>query len=65
MSDMPPLVDVDQIGPHSFQAHQDGYPVFVIRQTTAGWKTEGHPVHDGLLCGSKDELIDRLEGRNR
>lgn len=64
MSAPNPPVQVNRTGTHSFQAHQDD-DVFVIRQTTQGWKTEGHPVHDGLLCQSMDDLLAHLEGRTR
>lgn len=63
MSDLPPPVDLDRLTDHSFQAYQEGYPVFVVRETTEGWKTEGHPSSDGRLFASKDALIDHLEGR--
>jgi hypothetical protein len=62
---MPPPVHLGRLTDHSFQAWQDGYPVFTVRETTEGWKTEGHPAHDGLLFTTKDELIDHLEGRTR
>jgi hypothetical protein len=59
-----PPVQTVRRSSHSFQAYQDGYDTFVIRETRDGWKTEGHPVHDGLLCQSMDELLDHLEGRS-
>jgi hypothetical protein len=65
MSAIPaPPVQVTALTSSSFQAYQDGYDTFVIRETRDGWKTEGHPVHDGLLCGSMRELLDHLEGKS-
>lgn len=65
MTNTPPLVQLDRLTEHSFRAYQEGFPVFTIRDTTAGWKTEGHPAGDGLLCESMDDLIANLEGRTR
>lgn len=64
MSDMPAPVQINRLTSNSFQAYQDGYDVFAIRETRDGWKTEGHPVHDGLLFTSRQDLIDHLEGRS-
>jgi hypothetical protein len=50
---------------HSFQARQDGYEQFVVRETTEGWKTEGNPEFDGRLWPTRDALVAELEGRNR
>jgi len=57
-------VHLDRLTDHSFQAWQDGSDVvFVIRETADGWKTEGHPGFDGLLCASMDDLVAKIEGR--
>lgn len=59
----PGPVHLEPLTAHSFQARQGGH-VFVIRETTDGWKTEGHPVHDGLLCPSLEDLVAKIEGRD-
>lgn len=64
MTDMPAPVQINRLTAHSFQAYQEPHDVFVVRETTDGWKTEGHPVHDGLLCLSLDDLVAALEGRS-
>ncbi len=61
-----PPVRFTRLTTHSFQAWQEGDDrIFVIREIAAGWKTEGHPGFDGMLCGSRDELIAKIEGRDR
>lgn len=55
-------VHLEPMGPHSFEARHEGADPFVIRQTTDGWKTEGHPGFDGLLRGSLEELVAEIEG---
>jgi hypothetical protein len=64
MSDMPAPVQINRLTANSFEAFQDGYRPFVVRETRDGWKTEGHPVHDGLLFTSLDDVLARLEGRS-
>jgi hypothetical protein len=59
-----PPVQISRLTSSSFQAYQDGYDPFVIRETRDGWKTEGHPSADGLLCQSMDDLLAHLEGRS-
>jgi hypothetical protein len=64
MSNYPPL-HLAPLTSNSFQAWQEGSDrVFVVRKTTEGWKTDGHPAFDGLLCATKEELVAYLEGTN-
>lgn len=62
----PGPVHLDPLTDRSFQAHQDGIAdVFTVRETTEGWKTEGHPYDDGMLFDTRDALIAYLERRGR
>lgn len=61
-----PTLHLTWLTSSSFHAYLDDDPglVFNVRETTDGWKTEGHPAYDGLLCASKDELVAKIEGRD-
>lgn len=61
-----PTLHLEPLVANSFRAYLDDDPdlVFTVRETTDGWKTEGHPAYDGLLCTSKAELVAKIEGRD-
>lgn len=57
---MTELTILNQITSHSFLASLPGRSPFVIRETTDGWKTEGNPDTDGLLCVTRAELVEQI-----